>query len=682
MLFKLSVRNIRRSMRDYAIYFFTLLIGVSVFYVFNAVSTQAAYMRVAASDEDVVQLLEEVLSGVSVFVAAVLGLLIVYASRFLMKRRSKEFALYMMLGMGKGKISALLLTETILIGLGSLAVGLPLGIGLSQLMSALVANLFEADMTEFRFIVSGAAIVKTCIYFGIMYLVVMLFNSFMIGKSKLIDLMNSGKRSEKLHLKNPVLCVVIFIAAAAMLGFAYYKVSADANNVSPKKLGVYILMGCVSTFFIFWSVSGMLLRLIMSAKGLYYRGLGCFTFRQFSGKRNTMVMSMTVICLMLFVTICALSSAFSIRNSMNSNVKQFCPADFEAEFLYWENEDTHEPIYTDIVKLYKKYGYDITEGMAEYVHFPYYHDESFTLKKFTENAGIKEEDYPILQFAESESLIRLSDYNALMKLYGRDTVSMADDEFILISNMETITDMRDEVLTKGMEINVFGKALHSKTEDTVDGFIQMGIQKTNTGAFIIPDSVADDNYRDWDVFIGKYAVTDNDAVLELDRKLWDASVGVINELYGEDKQSHYLFHDDKRSITNAGVGLGAIVTFLGLYVGLVFMIACGAVLALKELSEDVDSQQHYSMLRKLGVEEKDIRHSLLVQTGLFFLLPLLLAGLHSVFGMKYGLFILEIFGNSGLLPSVILTAAILTVIYGGYFLITYICGRSIISEKK
>ena len=247
MLFKLSLSNIRKSLRDYAIYFFTLIIGVSVFYVFNAIGGQAAMMEVSKNRGDIIELLTSLLSGVSVFVAGVLGLLIIYASRFLMKRRNKEFALYMMLGMGKGKISAILLMETIIIGIGSLGVGLIVGIGLSQLMSALVANLFEADMTAYKFSVSGEAIVKTILYFAVMYLVVMIFNSAVITKMKLIDLIQSGKRSEHIKLKNPWLCVLIFFIAAVALGYAYYQVGWNYSQLSGKKMTCYVpyLLVCI-----------------------------------------------------------------------------------------------------------------------------------------------------------------------------------------------------------------------------------------------------------------------------------------------------------------------------------------------------------------------------------------------------------------------------------------------------
>ena len=312
MLFKLSISNIRRSLRDYAIYFFTLIIGVSVFYVFNAIGGQAAMLRMSEAQYEMVRLLETVISGTSVFVAGVLGLLIVYASRFLMKRRNREFALYMTLGMSKRRISAILLLETLIIGVGSLFVGLLIGIGLSQLSSALVANLFEADMTSYRFTVSGSAIVKTIVYFAVMYLVVMVFNSFVVTRMKL---MQSGKKSEQIKLKNPVLCVIVFLLSAGLLGFLYYHVGWESVKIERNDALITIAAGSVATFFIFWSVSGMLLRVFMLMKNTYFRSLNAFTFRQLSSKVNTMVFSMTVICIMLFVTICTLSSAFSIRNS-------------------------------------------------------------------------------------------------------------------------------------------------------------------------------------------------------------------------------------------------------------------------------------------------------------------------------------------------------------------------------
>lgn len=677
MLFKLSLSNIRRSLRDYAIYFFTLIIGVSVFYVFNAIGGQAAMLRLDGDARAIVQLLKTLISGVSVFVAGVLGLLIVYASRFLMKRRNKEFALYLILGMGKGRISAILFAETMLIGLGSLAIGLLLGIGLSQIMSALVANLFQADMTAYQFSVSGEAVIKTMLYFAVIYIVVMLFNSVVVAKLKLIDLMQSGKKSEQIRLKNPVLCIVIFIISAAALAYAYYQVGWKYNELDQQKMTAYIAVGCVTTFLIFWSVSGMLLRVIMSMKNAYFRGLNTFTFRQISSKVNTMVFSMTVICLMLFVTICTLSGGFFIRNSMNANLKAYCPADMGISVFI---DNSAEEL--SVTEICEDNGFDVMSYLSDSVHFPTYTNENFTWGSFFGEEMM--ENFPTLNFSAGEEIVALSDYNAVMRLYGREELSLSEDEFILICNFKQMKEVRNEVLAKNPRIIINGRNLRSKYGVCTDGFIRLSSQPMETGAFIVSDSVVKGLRYSSDNLIGNYRAQTRAEKAETEE--------IVKNEYNENLlpsfrdmsliKAYGISLDTRIEISNSAVGLGAIATFLALYIGLVFLIACGAILALKELSESVDSIERYEMLRKIGAEESDISKSLFRQTGIFFLLPLLLAAVHSVFGMKFAAYVLEIFGTENMWESIGATSVIILLIYGGYFLITYYCGKGIIKDKK
>ncbi len=197
MSFKLSLRNIRRSFKDYTIYFFTLILGVAIFYVFNALDSQTVLLEVSKSTYKIIELMNNMLSAVSVFVSFILGFLIIYANSFLMKRRHKEFGIYMLLGMSKRRISWQLLIETLMIGTVSLGIGLAAGVALSQVMSIVVANMFEADMSRFEFVFSPGAAGKTVLYFGIMYLLIMVFNAVRVGKCKLIDLLNAGKRSQR-----------------------------------------------------------------------------------------------------------------------------------------------------------------------------------------------------------------------------------------------------------------------------------------------------------------------------------------------------------------------------------------------------------------------------------------------------------------------------------------------------
>ena len=680
MLFKLSLSNIRRSLRDYAIYFFTLIIGVSVFYVFNAIGSQSAMMRMTESQYEIIELLDTLLSGMSVFVAGVLGLLIVYASRFLMKRRNKEFALYMTLGMSKWKISAILLVETVIIGIGSLFVGLIIGIGLSQLMSALVANLFEADMSAYKFSISGEAIVKTAVYFAVMYLVVMFFNSIVVTRMKLIDLIQSGRKSEKISLKNPVLCVLLFIVSAVSLGYAYYNVSNQNSGMNNRKFIICIVIGCAATFCIFWSVSGMLLRIVMSMKNVYHHSLNSFTFRQISSKVNTMVFSMTVICLMLFFTICALSSAFSVRNSLNRNLKKYCAADCEIYSLLTNGEKTFND--ASLEDIYNNAGVSLTDGLADHVHFTTYIDTTFTLEKVM-GKYMEQVDIPMLDKDYAQEIISVSDYNALCRLYGKETVTLENDEYILLCNYTEQRSFFNMALAVRSDMTIFGKTLHSRYDTCQDGFINISAQALNMGVFVVPDEVIDKSCGMIDHLAGNF-----DAETDEERKAVEAD---INERFNTATQLWRESHphegfavslDTKTEIYEGAVGLGAIVTFLGLYIGLVLLIACGAILALKELSESADSITRYEMLRKIGAEESDINRSLFAQTGIFFLLPLILACVHSVFGMKFSSIILESIGTQQVGASMLLTTIIILLIYGGYFLVTYFCSKGIIKDRK
>lgn len=675
MLFKLSLRNIRRSLRDYAIYFFTLIIGVSVFYVFNAIGSQTAMMRMSQSQYDIIEMLVVALSGISVFVAGILGLLIVYASRFLMKRRHKEFALYMMLGMSKGKISAILLIETVIIGISSLAAGLLAGIGISQLMSALVASLFEVDMSTYKFTISSEAIVKTILYFAVMYLVVMIFNSGVVTKMKLIDLMQSGKRSEQIKLKSPGLCVVIFLASVAALGYAYYNVGWNYIALTRNKMLLYIAIGCVSTFFIFWSVSGMLLRVLMKMKKVYHRGLNSFTFRQLSSKVNTMVFSMTLICLMLFVTICTLTSAFTIRNSLNANIKTYCPADAEINISSDLMGDRK-----DLAELFSDYGYDVDENFKEYVQITVYEDPSFTYREScgkyleavtTENSFINPE--------YMEDVISLSDYNSIMELFGRETVTLEDNEYILMCNYSSMKDIRDSVLKDNSEMKIFGNTLVSKYDECKNGFISLSTSEDTLGLFVVPDSILEGKDHQRELYlIGNYSSKDIEAA---DNQLKECFEKIYTDL-SPDEEFIYFRLNTRLKIKQDSVGVGALVTFLGLYIGLIFLISCGAILGLKQLSDSTDSIDRYDMLRKIGAEESDISKSLFRQTGLFFLLPLILACIHSVFGMKFSVYVMDFFGTNKIGESIAITSLILLLIYGGYFLITYLCSKNIIKDRK
>ena len=676
MLFKLSLKNIGKSIKDYAIYFFTLILGVATFYVFNAIDDQSVMMKVSSTTTEIIKLMTNVLSGVSVFVSIILAFLIIYASRFLIKRRNKEFGVYLTLGMSKKKISLILFIETLIIGIVSLVVGLGIGFLLSQLMSILVANMFEADLTRFQFVFSTNACIKTLIYFSIMYFVVMIFNTINISKCKLIDLMHSNKKSEKIKLKNPLLCTIVFVISCIALGFAYYQVTGGIEKMTnANSIFVPIGIGAISTFFVFWSLSGLLLKIFISMKNTYYKGLNSFTLRQFSSKINTMTFSMTIICLMLFITICVLSSALSMKNSLNKNVVEFSPKDIEISKP--ANVDLEDSDFTDkqienyklsFEEIFIKNGFDFKK-FKNIVYFSLYADDYVTLKS-TLGTYYKtaKKNYPFLRYDDYIVLMKNSDYNNLANNFNLEKINLNSDQYAVVGNYKKMIDIKNEALKRNTEIIVNQRIYLPKYKKAINGFYEMGSQKSEIGFIVLPDDALNENQKISNKMVADYNGNQDDIEKDVTSFLNNTS-------------NYIITFNTKKDIREASVGLGAIVTFLGLYLGIIFLISCAAILALKELSESSDNVEKFVVLRKIGVDEQELNKALFKQIGIFFMFPLILAIIHSIFGVMFCNNILKTMGVSFNLKSVIITSLFIIFIYGGYFFITYICSKNIIKEK-
>lgn len=683
MLFKLSIKNIQKSIKDYAIYFLTLVLGVAIFYVFNSIESQTVMMKVSNNTLEIINIMNQLLSSVSVFISFILGFLIIYASRFLIKRRNKEFGIYLTLGMSKRKISLILFFETLIIGILSLGVGLLIGFFLSELMSLLVANLFEADMTNFRFIFSSSAALKCLIYFGIMYLIVMIFNTISVSKCKLIDLINSSKKTEKIKLKNPILCVIIFIIACVMLIYSYYFVTSDSKlSGDVTSLYIPIVLGALSTFLIFWSLSGLILKIVMNMKGLYYKGLNSFTLRQVSSKINTTVFSSTIICLMLFITICFLSSCLSIKNSLTGNIDELSKVDVEIikdrnvtdDFIkdYELNDEIIADTKIDILETLKNNNID--KNNFKDMLIVYYYKTNLTLQDTLgdEYEEVKEK-FPLMNFFVKENIMSISDYNKVAKLYGNKTYTLKENEYIVIADYNSMIDIRNKALNKNSKVTVNDNVLTPKYSECKYGFVDVGAQHLNSGIIVVPDNVVNENMPKKEILLANY-----NANTKVEKQKINS---LINNLENTYNKTNLVSYNTKIDMLESSIGLGALVTFIGLYLGIIFLISSAAILALKELSESTDNKERYKMIRKLGADEKMINKALFNQIFIFFMIPLSLAIVHSIFGIKFAKKILGTMGISGLTSSITMTFIFLVLIYGGYFLLTYFASKNIIRER-
>ena len=687
MLFKISLKNIRKSLKDYTVYFFTLILGVAIFYVFNAIDSQSVMLDVRANVMDIIKLMNDMLSGVSVFVSCILGFLIIYASRFLIKRRNKEFGIYLTLGMSKRKISAILFFETLLIGIVSLVAGLVIGTILSQFMSVIVANMFDADMTKFKFIFSMKACVKTLIYFAIMYVLVMIFNTFSISRCKLIDLLNAGKKTEKVTMKNPVVCTIVFVIGVGILSYAYWMVTRGVRTLNTfDKIGIPIALGCVATFLIFWSVSGFMIRIFTSIKSVYYKGVNSFVLRQFCSKINTTVFSTTVICIMLFITISVLSAALSMKDSLSKDLDSMCPVDVQlAKYSYDAMSEAYatsqnmnekdremlEDSKLSIIETLNNSGFDAQKYFKDVAEYNVY-NTGLTVKDTL--GDINTDDY---QFIADTIMpvMTIGDYNSVARLYGNSTYELNDDEYIIVADYKNMVMIRNQALKKGITLSVNGKEYKPRYNECKDGFVHIGVQNMNDGILVVPDNaVKPQQVRNMGLSADYRADTKEERYFietQLDNLMKNISF-----------KKSFISWNSRIDLAESSVGLGALVTFIALYLGIIFLISSAAILALRELSDSADNKERYGMLRKLGVDERMIDMALFKQIGIFFAFPLILALIHSVFGIKFINIILATMGMSSMAASIGLTLAFVAVIYGGYFLITYLCSRSIIRPVR
>ena len=689
MLFKLSIKNMRKTIKDFAIYFLTLVLGVAIFYMFNSLDSQEAMMQVSSSTRELIKLMITMLGFVSVFVAVILGLLIVYANNFLINRRKKEFGTYMMLGMSKGQISRILLIETIFVGIISLIVGLVIGVFASQFMSVLVGKLFAADMSKFEFVFSKDACIKTCIYFAVMYIAVMIFNTFTISRYKLINLLNASKKNEQIKIKNLWVCILVFIIGVVILGYAYYKVTGGVNELSTADTILpIILMGIVGTILVFWSVSGFILKLVQLRKNIYLKDVNMFVLRQLHNKINTTVVSMSIICLMLFMTITILSSALSLNNTMRKDLEDTTPVDIN---LYKtanlpENEKMSQAQIEDsrktMIQSLEDNGFDMTI-LKDVVEIPIYATNELTWRDTLSPVYDEvKQQFPNLLYETAEEIVKVSDYNKIARLYGNIEYQLKDDEYIILCDFDNMKNLRNKALKADSTITIAGKEYKSKYDECQNGYIYMAGSHINNGIVLVPDSCnLTEDMKEETFLASNYNATTEEEKEEIEK----ICTGETETEFSKNLNEKDITIDGmtKIAIIESSLGVSTIVLFIAIYLGIIFLIASSAILALKQLTESSDNKQRYAILRKIGADEKMINGALFKQIGIFFLMPLILAIIHSIFGIQFVMTMMSVLADAKeLLPSAIATAVIIGVIYGAYFMATYLGSKNIIKEAE
>lgn len=662
MYSKLAFRNLKRSFRDYTIYFLTLVFGVCIFYTFNAIQSQSIMMELNEVQASAFEQVEGIMGYASIFVSFVLAFLIIYANNYLIKRRKKEFGIYMTLGMEKSSLSRIIFIETLIVGVISLAIGLGIGVLLSQGLSVLTAKMFEVNLIKFKFIFSSSSMIKTLACFGTIYLVVLMFNSISIRKVTLIDLLTSARKNENIKIRNIWISVITFIISCIMIGYAYYMVlKGGVATVSININAVSILLGTVGTFLFFFSLSGFLLKLVQANKKHYLKGLNMFVLRQINSKINTVFISMSFICLMLFIGICMLAGGLGINSAMNADIKDLTQYDL----TFWNFKGAN------IEKILQENGVDLSKYSNEYVNYTNYNSDLKYNDVLSDEGKEKLKNYYPVNSNQAVQIIGISKFNEIMKMANKESIKLNNDEYAIFTDIKDSVKVFNKILDSNKEININGFKLEPSEANVMEVVAYDHMMKSNICTIIVDDSVTEGLIPVSSFLNLNYSKDKSDV-----EKLIKAEIDPI-----EEKEIGNLYYLTKDELLASSSSLGAIISYLGIYIGGVFLITSAAVLALQQLSESTENIERYNLLRKIGVDEKVINKSLLSQIAIYFIMPLSLALIHSIAGLEFSKKIINLFGAIGIMNNILISLFILILIYGGYFIATYFGAKKNISQR-
>ncbi len=675
MYFKLAFKNIKKSYKNYVIYFLTLIFGICIFYTFNSIESQSVMMELNEQKQSAFMMAEQLMGYFSVFIAFVLGFLIVYANNYLIKRRKKEFGIYMTLGMENGSLSKMIFLETLFIGAISLGIGLVLGIMLSQALSVLTAYMFQVDLTKFQFVFSPLGFKRTVLCFSIIYLVVLIFNFISVRKIKLIDLLTASKRNEKPTIKNLWISVILFLVSVGILGTAYYKVIHDGIAfASFNALGLPILLGCIGTFIFFYSLTGFFLKVIQGNKKFYLRDLNMFVMKQISSKINTTFVSLSFICLMLFLAICTFSGGLGINRAINADLKDLTKFDV----TFWSNSGEN------IENLLKEKNIDISNIAKEDSNMVMY-DSKIKYSNFLSKEGMTamKNYFPV---ANDNDILVIGEngYNNTLKLLGKELVNLKENQYLAVGNIDEMKKWVNESLENGnmdqmkklvnkssengKKINISEKTLEPANKKYENINLYNFTMKGDILIFVVKDSLLE----------GLKPVSSRFNMMLKDNSNTKEELEAIRDQLVESQ----VYSITKKEIYDNAAGLGATMAYLGIYLGLIFIITSAVVLAIQQLTESTDNVERYRLLKEIGVDQKMINKAIFTQVGVYFMLPLSLAIVHSIVGLKISSSIVGVFGNASIMPNIIITAIIFVIIYGGYFLATYLGAKKNINERS
>ncbi len=686
---KLAWGNLRRALKDFAVYFVTLMLSVSLFYSFNTLTNQAFFVELSSSTSRLVLRMAVLITGLSIFLMIVIGILIVYANVFFMRRRVREFATYLLLGMKKSSLAFVILIENFIVGICALIVGLLVGVVVSQFSSLAVLKLFNSPVERFHFLLVPQAVIFTACMFGVVFVLSTLCATFVISRTRLSVLFRSSFASDRFKIKNPWITLVLFVVSVLLIAQAYRMFSYEVLTANDGGTFLYCTaLVVLGTALFFYSVSTAFTQIARAIKPLYYRGLNLYVVRQFASRINSSWISMTMICATIFIALCTLSIGFTAVASIRTQESLMAPTDFFADFIC---KDGYEPEQTD--KLVSLMAQEIpswnttVRGTARLTSYTLGEaDNVYTIANLISDCGLSKEQaidgVPIDVAVNPVYFVGCSEYNRFRALAGLQPIELADNE-VRFASYPGLADQTDSLASSGKTITLADKYHNVRIKPKLKLSDLAGLS-SNPCSLIVPDSwVHTMKPRQTRLFAQFYA-SSKEVNEQFSQELADSNKHAQGIL-GQNNAYHlHVMNTALRyEMLEAALAIRVMGTFVAVYTGIILLITSAAILSIQQLSELSYMRESYTKLLQLGATRASCSGTIFTQLGIWFMLPCSLAISHAFCVMKEMDALYTIMGaDTEAKQWLFITAGIVLAIYALYLLMTFVVMRVSVLGKQ
>lgn len=673
MYAQLAKTNVRKSIKDYLIYFITIAICVSLFYAITSLSS-SDYELITEESYNF-RALKIILQYSTYLITAILILLIAYVNKYMIGRRKREFATYVLLGAEQISVSLMFFIETIVVGFLAIITGILVGTLFSQAITAIVLISAKQEVV-FSIKLYADTVVITFIFFISMFCIIGLYNVIVLRKIKLIDMINAHKQVEFQFKRSNKVYIAIFVVSIIMYiisGSYTVKLINSEIDYSVKSLmyiGISLITFIIGTYALFYSIAYIMIYIKNKCINFKYEGTNLFLIGAIVSKVKTApilmaTISITFLGAMISFIMTLVMSQWSM-GYLDMRVPYYIEIrnNYSTNFLAQSNIDDIKVIpkldYSEIVEWLNNNGKDIES---------YCQVEKYIISHYD---NIK-----------STLAIKLSDFNKLRTMLGYDEIKLNDKEFTTQWHNAVSDEVINNYVGKNSKLNINGVTYNISQDSSYKESIGEGFYFNSDNIIILPDEVCDNL---------DFIETNFVANIENKMKYEEANEFRQNYIYNWFRSNNSEFvtkYSDENDITYRVIDIriksleiNNILTttlamrILGVYLGIVLLMISLTILSLSQLTDSIEHKDRFNVLRKLGVEENQINRIILKQISIYFIAPIVIAMIgDAIFIYNYYLIyndIITVFvGNIEFILSIIFGVALMIVIYICYFIGTY-----------